>query len=60
MSLVFQPLGFLLAGPLAAWIGLPATLIGAAVIALLANYGVLLVRAVRDVRWVEEAALAGG
>ena len=60
VSLVFQPLGFLLAGPLALWIGLPATLIGSAVIALLANYGVLLVRAVRDVRWVEEAALAGG
>lgn len=60
VSLVFQPLGFLLAGPLAAWIGLPATLIGSAVIALLANYGVLLVRAVRDVRWVDEAALVGG
>ena len=55
VSLVFQPLGFLLAGPLAAWIGLTATLVGAAVIGLLANYGVLLVRAVRDVRWVEAA-----
>jgi hypothetical protein len=29
--------------------------VGAAVIALLANYGVLLVRAVREVRWVPEA-----
>jgi len=55
VSLVFQPLGFLLAGPLAAWIGLTATLVGAAVIGLLANYGVLLVRAVREVRWVTEA-----
>jgi MFS family permease len=55
VSLVFQPLGFLLAGPLAVAIGLPATLVGAAVIALLANYGVLLVRAVREVRWVPEA-----
>src|SRR6185503_206787 len=55
VSLVFQPLGFLLAGPLAAWIGLTATLVGAAVIGLLANYGVLLVQAVRDVRWVSEA-----
>jgi hypothetical protein len=55
VSLVFQPLGFLLAGPLAAWIGLTATLVGAAVIGLVANYGVLLVRAVRDVRWVEAA-----
>jgi len=56
VSLIFQPLGFLLAGPLAARYGLSATLIGAAVISLLANYGVLLVRAVRDVRWVEETA----
>jgi predicted MFS family arabinose efflux permease len=55
VSLVFQPLGFLLAGPLAARYGLTATLIGAAVISLLANYGVLLVPAVRDVRWVEAA-----
>jgi MFS family permease len=55
VSLVFQPLGFLLAGPLAAWIGLTATLVGAAIIGLLANYGVLLVRAVREVRWVEAA-----
>jgi len=55
VSLVFQPLGFLLAGPLAAGIGLTATLVGAAVIGLLANYGVLLVRAVREVRWVEAA-----
>ncbi|HTI30129.1 MAG TPA: MFS transporter [Methylomirabilota bacterium] len=58
VSLVFQPLGFLLAGPLAAWIGLTATLVGAAVIGLLANYGVLLVRAVRDVRWVSEVEAA--
>ncbi|MGZ6299439.1 MAG: MFS transporter, partial [Candidatus Limnocylindria bacterium] len=56
VSLVFQPLGFLLAGPLAAEYGLTATLLGAAAITLLANYGVLLVRAVREVRWVEEAA----
>jgi MFS family permease len=55
VSLVFQPLGFLLAGPLAEWIGLTATLVGAAVIGLLANYGVLLVRAVREVRWVKAA-----
>lgn len=58
VSLVFQPLGFLLAGPLAAWIGLTATLIGAAVVGLLANYGVLVVRAVREVRWVEETPAA--
>jgi predicted MFS family arabinose efflux permease len=58
VSLVFQPLGFLLAGPLAdaEGIGLTATLVGAAVLSLVANYGVLLVRAVREVRWVETAA----
>jgi MFS family permease len=56
VSLVFQPLGFLLAGPLAVQIGLTATLVGAAALSLVANYGVLLVRAVREVRWVETAA----
>jgi MFS family permease len=56
VSLVFQPLGFMLAGPLAGAIGLPATLLGAAGLALAGNFGVLLVRAVRDVRWVEQAA----
>ncbi|MEX0626595.1 MAG: MFS transporter [Chloroflexota bacterium] len=55
VSLVFQPLGFLLAGPLAGAIGLPATLLGAAALVLAGNLGVLLVRAVRDVRWVETA-----
>jgi MFS family permease len=61
VSLVFQPLGFLLAGPLAARYGLTVTLVGAAVIGLLANYGVLLVRAVREVRWVQEVpAVAPG
>lgn len=56
VSLVFQPLGFLLAGPLAGAIGLTATLLGAAALGLLGNYGVLLVRSVREVRWVDEAA----
>ena len=55
VSLVFQPLGFMLAGPLASGIGLTATLIGAAVLALIGNFGVLLVRDVREVRWVDEA-----
>jgi hypothetical protein len=55
VSLVFQPLGFMLAGPLAVAIGLPATLFGAAALALAGNFGVLLVRAVRDVRWVDQA-----
>ena len=55
VSLLFQPLGLMLAGPLAATIGLAATLLGAAGLAVAANLGVLLVRAVRDVRWVEDA-----
>lgn len=55
VSLVFAPLGFMLAGPLALAIGLAPTLIGAAVIALIGNYGVLLVRDVREVRWVGDA-----
>ncbi|MDQ2854454.1 MAG: MFS transporter [Chloroflexota bacterium] len=51
VSLIFQPLGSLLAGPLSA-VSLPFTLIGAAGVAIVANLGVLLVRDVRDVRWV--------
>jgi hypothetical protein len=52
VSLVFQPLGFMLAGPLAGWIGFEATLLGAVALSLVANLGVLLVRAVREIRWV--------
>jgi predicted MFS family arabinose efflux permease len=56
VSLVFQPLGFMLAGPLAGWIGLEATLLGAVALCLVANLGVLLVRAVREIQWVGDAA----
>ena len=59
VSLVFQPMGSLLAGPLALAVGLPATLLGAAGIGLASNLGVLLVRDVREVRWVEDPANAG-
>jgi hypothetical protein len=58
VSLVFAPLGFLLAGPLADHIGLTPTLLGAAALGLLGNYGVLLVRSVREVRWVDDTAQA--
>jgi MFS family permease len=58
VSLVFQPLGFLLAGPLSLAIGLVPTLAGAAAISLAANLGVTLVPSVRRVRWVEDAAAA--
>lgn len=53
VSLIFQPLGSMAAGPLAA-ISLPGTLIGAAALAIGGNFGVLLVRDVREVRWVSE------
>lgn len=56
VSLVFQPLGSMAAGPLALTIGFPATLLGAAGLAIGGNFGVLLVRDVREVRWVEEPA----
>jgi predicted MFS family arabinose efflux permease len=55
VSLIFQPLGSLAAGPLALTIGFPATLLGAAGLAIGGNFGVLLVRDVREVRWVEDA-----
>lgn len=58
VSLVFQPLGFMLAGPLAEWIGLQATLLGAVALTLVANLGVLLVRAVREIRWVDDMPTA--
>lgn len=58
VSLVFQPLGFMLAGPLAGRFGFEATLLGAVALSLVANLGVLLVRAVREIRWVADAAAA--
>lgn len=58
VSLVFQPLGSMAAGPLAVAIGSPMTLIGAAGIAVAANLGVLAVRDVREVRWVGDEAPA--
>ena len=60
VSLVFQPLGYMLAGPFSLLIGLPATLIWAGGITLAGNFAVLLVRDVREVRWVEDAAGGAG
>lgn len=60
VSLVFQPLGFMLVAPLSLAIGVAPTLFGMAGVCLAGNLAVLLVRAVREVRWVEEAAPAGG
>jgi MFS family permease len=53
VSLVFQPLGFVLVGPLAATIGEVPTLLLATAIGLAANTGVLLVPGVRNMRRLE-------
>ena len=54
VSLVFMPLGFTLAGPLADAIGLDTTLIAAAIVSATANLGVLLVPSVRNLRRLDE------
>lgn len=56
VSLVFMPLGFTLAGPLADAIGLDTTLIAAAILSAAANLGVLLVPGVRNLRRMDEPA----
>ncbi len=48
ISLVFMPVGFTIAGPIAAAIGVDATLLAAAAIGAAANLGVLLVPSVRN------------
>jgi hypothetical protein len=54
-SIIFQPIGFAIVGPIALLIGAPATLIGAAILSLAANLGVLTIPAVRQLTWVESA-----
>jgi MFS family permease len=49
-SLVIMPLGFVLTGPTAALVGVKATLIGAAVLMVVAGLGALAVPSVRAVR----------
>jgi MFS family permease len=55
-SIVFQPIGFSLVGPIALLVGAPATLIGAAVLSAASNLGVLMIPAVRHLTWVERPA----
>ena len=50
VSLVFMPIGFALAGPVAEAIGRDTTLLGAAAIAFFAHLGVLLVPSARALR----------
>ena len=56
VSLIFQPIGFMLVGPISEWIGVAATLIGAASLGVAANLAVLLVPSVRHMRWQTDVA----
>ena len=56
VSLIFMPLGYTLAGPLADTIGLDTTLIAAAILSAAANLGVLLVPSVRALRRLDGPA----
>jgi MFS family permease len=55
-SLVFIPVGQMLAGPLAAGIGVRETIVGCGVVVLLATMAALCVPSVRDLRRAESAA----
>ena len=54
ISLVFMPLGYVVAGPLAETIGLDLTLALAAGVGVVANLGLLLVPSVRNLRRAEQ------
>ena len=55
ISLVFMPLGYVVAGPAAETFGVDATLFAAAALGIAANLGVLAVADVRNLRRVEAA-----
>jgi hypothetical protein len=55
ISLVFMPLGYALAGPLADWIGRDATLLAAAAAGTIAYLGPLLSRDIRSMRRDDDA-----
>ncbi|MEX1156974.1 MAG: MFS transporter [Chloroflexota bacterium] len=56
VSLVFQPAGYMLAGPLSSLAGLATTLLGAAGLSIVANLRAASLRSIREVRWVEASA----
>lgn len=56
VSLVFMPLGYILAGPLAEQIGVEATLVLAAALATVAELGILAVPSVRNMRRLDAVA----
>ena len=59
ISLVFMPLGYVVAGPAAETFGVDATLIAAAALGIAANLGVLAVPEVRNLRRVEAVTAPG-
>jgi predicted MFS family arabinose efflux permease len=58
VSFIFQPLGFLVVGPLSQAIGSTPTLVGAASLILLTYVGVTLLPSIRSVTWVPEGDAA--
>jgi MFS family permease len=58
VSFIFQPLGFLVVGPLSEAIGRTPTLIGAASLLLLTSIAVTLLPSIRSVTWVDDAGAA--
>jgi MFS family permease len=54
VSLIFQPLGFILVGPISGRIGPTTTLIAAATLGIAVNMGVLLVPSIRAMGWLPE------
>jgi hypothetical protein len=55
VSFIFQPLGFLLVGPLSQAIGPTPTLVGAASLVLLTYLTVTLLPSIRSVTWIADA-----
>ncbi len=53
-SILFMPAAYAIAGPVAGWIGVRETLLGAAAIGTACTVGALLSRSVRDLRRLEE------
>jgi MFS family permease len=60
VSLIFQPIGFMLVGPISEGIGVFATLVGAATLGVAANLAVLLVASVRRLGWRSAATPVTG
>ena len=54
-SSAFQPIGFAITGPIAALpaVGVSATLVGAGLLSLASNLGVLTVRELRNLTWMQ-------